>query len=95
MCSHTHDEENEAVAEIIYIYVSTKNRMTVLRQQITYPETRQISLIEHLDNCSKDNNKFTVIPFYKVKRDDQDTKKNYGGPFHYKTRGIVTCKYLL
>ena len=50
--------------------------MTVLRQQITYPETRQISLIEHLDNCSKDNNKFTVIPFYKVKkRNDQDTKK--------------------
>ena len=47
MCSHTHDEENEAEADIyIYIYISTK------KQKITYPETRQISLIEHLFNCS-------------------------------------------
>ena len=43
-----------------------KNRTTVHRQQINNHETRQISLSEHLDNCSKDNNKFMVIPFYKV-----------------------------
>ena len=49
--------------------------MTVHRQQINNHETRQISLSEHLDNCSKDNNKFMVIPFYKVKRDDEDTEK--------------------
>ena len=56
---------------------STKNRMSVLRQQINNPETRQISLSGHLDDCSKDNNKFTGIPFYKVKResDDEDTRK--------------------
>ena len=52
-----------------------KNRMTVHRQQINNAEGRQTSLSEHLDNCSKDYNNFMVIPFYKVKRDDEDTEK--------------------
>ena len=44
--------------------LKTKNRITVHRQQINNAETRQISLSEHLENCSKENNKFMVIPFY-------------------------------
>ena len=51
------------------------------RQQIKNPETRQISPSEHLDNCSKDNNKFMVIPFYKVKRDDEDKRKTMEAHF--------------
>ena len=55
--------------------LKTKNRITVHEQQINNAETRQISLSEHLENCSKENKKIMVIPFYKVKRDDEETRK--------------------
>ena len=55
---------------------SIKNRMTVHRQQINNPQTRQIKLSEHLENCAiNDEHKFSVIPFYKIKRSDEDSRK--------------------
>ena len=53
-----------------------KNRMTIHRQQINHPDLRQIGLSEHLDTCAHDKNpQFNVIPFYKVKKDCEDTRK--------------------
>ena len=53
-----------------------KNRMTVHRQQFNNPETNQIKLSEHLENCARNHeHKFSVIPFYKIKRSDEDSRK--------------------
>ena len=53
-----------------------KNRMTIHRQQINNPKTRQIKLSEHLENCARNHeHKFSVIPFYKIKRSDEGSRK--------------------
>ena len=58
-----------------WVQKGLKTEKTVRRLQINNRETRQISPSEHVDDCSKDLNKFMVIPFYKVKNDDEDTRK--------------------
>ena len=50
--------------------------MKVHRQQINNIETRQINLSEHLENCARNHeHKLSVIPFYKIKRSDEDSRK--------------------
>jgi len=44
-------------------------RFTVHRQQINHPTYRKIGVSEHLYNCSKNEIKFTVTPFYKISPD--------------------------
>ena len=59
-----------------------RNRMTIHRQQINWPELRQIGLSEHLDVCAHNKEpKFRVIPFYKVGNDSEDTRKVMGKHF--------------
>ena len=54
-----------------------KNRMTIHRQQLNHPELRQLGLSEHLETCAYSKHpKFRVIPFYKVSRDCEDTRKS-------------------
>ena len=53
------------------IYIGETNdlrkRMTVLRQQIRDKSTRMIPLSGHIDDCSKVEPKFLVLPFHKIK----------------------------
>ena len=44
-----------------------RRRMTVHRQQIRVPETRQLWVSDHIDQCSKKAPKFFVCPFYQMK----------------------------
>ena len=45
--------------------MSLRKRMTVHRQQIRDPTTRQIALSEHLDVCARNKNpQFTIFPLY-------------------------------
>ena len=47
----------------------------VHRQQTNNNETRHIKL-DHLENCARNHeHKFSVIPFQKIKRSDEDSRK--------------------
>lgn len=47
-----------------------RNRLTVHKQQVKDPATRQLPLSAHLDVCSKSNPKFSIFPFYKFHNND-------------------------
>ena len=47
-----------------------RNRITVHKQQIRDPSTRQLPLSTHLDICCKKSPKFSVFPFYKFQNND-------------------------
>ena len=44
-----------------------RTRRTIHAQQIRDPSTRQIPLSEHIDNCSQNNPKFQIFPFFKIR----------------------------
>ena len=44
-----------------------RTRRTIHAQQIRDPSTRQIPLSEHIDNCSQNNPKFQMFPFFKMR----------------------------
>ena len=53
-----------------------RNRMTIHRQQISHPELRQIGLSQHIDRCPGERHpNFKGIPFYKVGKDCEETRK--------------------
>ncbi|XP_076324778.1 coiled-coil domain-containing protein 39-like [Tachypleus tridentatus] len=61
------------------------NRMTIHRQQINHPELRQIGLSKHLDQCVKEKHlKYSVVPFYKVGKDCEQTRKTMEKHFIHK-----------
>lgn len=53
-----------------------RNRVTVHRQQINHPELRQIELSGHLADCAKNQTtQFDIIPFYKIREDNESLRK--------------------
>lgn len=47
-----------------------RTRRTVHAQQIRDPATRQLPLSTHLDRCTKNDIKFKIFPFYKLKSEN-------------------------
>ena len=53
-----------------------RNRVTVHRQQINHEELRQIDLSGHIAACAKNlSPQFTIIPFYKVREENESLRK--------------------
>ena len=56
-----------------------RNRVRVHRQQIDNPNLMNLKVSHHISQCSKDvqkNDKFRIIPIYKMKKDDTNLRKN-------------------
>ncbi len=47
-----------------------RNRVRVHRQHVNDPNTRQLIVSEHIDNCAKTEPKFYVFPFLKLNNND-------------------------
>ena len=52
-----------------------RNRIRVHRQQIDNPNLMNLKVSHHISQCAK-NDKFRIIPIYKMKKDDTNLRKN-------------------
>ena len=52
-----------------------RKRITVHKQQIRDPSIRILKVSKHIDECSSQDPKFSVFPFYKMNSDDGTFRK--------------------
>ena len=56
-----------------------RNRVRVHKQQILHEDKRMLGMSEHISKCSQNYSpNFKIIPFFKIKSDNEDFRKKHG-----------------
>ena len=66
-----------------------RNRVRVHKQQILHEDKRMLGMSEHISKCSQNYSpNFKIIPFFKIKSDNEDFRKNMESYFikHFKPK---------